>query len=106
MSPTLNPGCACCHILTRALNLVPMRETPSHPIKQRRQRRAEWNRYATKTPLLDRAHFGATFRLGKSSFRIEGWLQRNHVNSIYVIRSDGKTFAVSPNELPDGLTFS
>ncbi len=46
---------------------------------------------------------GARFFLGGSLYTIEGCLPRNPVNDVYAVRSDGETFALAHEELPDAL---
>jgi hypothetical protein len=78
-----------------------MHRTADHPLRLRRDRRAEWNRYVTG---LSPDDFGATFWINSNQYQIEGWLQRNPVYSVYLIRKDDKKFAASTQEVERRLT--
>jgi hypothetical protein len=81
-----------------------MRRTVPHVLKDRRSRRAEWNRYVQKDYRLSRELFGLSFVAAGREYRVEGWLPQNRVYPIYLVREDdGESFAATPIELSEAF---
>ena len=81
-----------------------MRMTHQEVPRDRRIRRREYLLYVPDETL--RPHFGHHFSVGIDKYRIEGWIQRNGVNPLYVVRErDGQPFVMSLADLPDVAFF-